>query len=77
MRGVVTSPVVTPALSHAMPTAASEAVCKRCGASGVVQAVWCTRCGVMVMRQGGASRARLRAQCARDGGERQQQSEKR
>jgi len=29
----------------------------------------------MVMGQGGASRARLRAQRARDGGERQQQSE--
>ena len=28
MRGVVTSPVVTPAQSHAMPTAVSEGVCK-------------------------------------------------
>ena len=54
MRGVVTSPVVTPALSHAMPTAVSEAVCKRrgasgvgkrCEASGVGQAAWGKRCG--------------------------------
>eukprot|EP00964_Phaeocystis_antarctica_P058309 scaffold34584_cov87-Phaeocystis_antarctica.AAC.8 len=28
MRGVVTSPVVTPAQSHAMPTAVSEGVCR-------------------------------------------------
>ena len=102
MRGVVTSPVVTPALSHAMPTAVSEAVCKRrgasgvgkrCEASGVKQAAWGKRRGASgvkhaVWRDGhGAGRgfdgheagrgfrARLRAQCGRDGGERQQQSE--